>query len=271
MRSTRTRVAAVFASLLVAPFLWWAPAEAATPTLSVDDVEWFEESPLGPFFHILVRLSAPTDHAVSVSYHTADGTAQGGWQGDPESDYARTGGDVTIPAGETAASSTRELWINDDDRVEGDEHFFVRLYDPVGGTIADGTATILINNASSDRDPPPAFVQPNGVLEADTDTTVSVLLKLGARSATEQTVTVRTAVPPERAATPGEDYEAIVAVLRFPAGTLGRRFDIPILGDQLDEADENINVEVVDGFSTTSPDESMAQVQIVDDDSPSSK
>jgi hypothetical protein len=264
-------VAVVFASALVAPFLWWAPAEAATPTLSVDDVEWFEESPIGPFFHISVRLSAPTDHAVSVRYHTADGTAVGGQRDDPESDYAREAGVVTIPAGETSASSTRELWITDDDRVEPDEHFFVRLYDPVGATIADGTATILINNASSDRDPPPAFVQPNGVLEADTDTTVSVLVKLGARSATEHTVTVRTVVPPEPAATPGEDYEATVAVLTFPAGTLGRRFDIPILGDQLDEADESIRVEVVDGFSTTSPDESTASVHIVDDDSPSSK
>jgi hypothetical protein len=47
--------------------------------------------------------------------------------------------------------------------------------------------------------------------------------------------------------------------------------DIPILGDQLDEATESIDVEVVDWFSTTSPDESTAQVHIHDDDSPSSR
>jgi len=270
MRTT-TRLAIAAATLLVALFTRWAPAEAATPTLSIGDEAWVEESRLGPVLSIYPQLSAPTDHDVRVRYHTVDGTAHGGWQGDPENDYATTSGEVTIAAGRTVPLVPIDVWINDDDRVEADEHFFVRLYDPVGATIADDTATILLENASSDRDPPPAVVQPKSVLAGDTDTTASVLVELGAYSATEQTVTVRTVVPRERAATPGEDYEATVAVLRFPAGTLGRRFDIPILGDQLDEDTENINVEVVDGFSTTSPDESTAQVFINDDDSPSSK
>jgi hypothetical protein len=267
MRSKRSRVAIGFATLLVASFTRWAPAGAATPTLSVDDVDWTEESHIGPYVPIPVRLSAPTDHPVRFSYFTVDGTAHGGFSDDPQNDYFVDGRDVTIAAGQT--TSVVEILINDDDTVEGDENFFLRIYDPVGATIADDSGTALIENATSDRDPPPAFVEPKDVLEGDSDTTASVLVRLGAYSASEQTVTVRTV---ERGgATEGEDYEATVAVLRFPAGTLGRRFDVPILGDQLDEALETFSVEVVDGFSTTSPDESTASVAIYDDDAPSSK
>ena len=78
MRST-TRLAIGFATLLVALFTSWAPAEAATPTLSVEDVEWFEEPRGTPSPVITVRLSAPTDQDVSVGLATVDGTAHGGW------------------------------------------------------------------------------------------------------------------------------------------------------------------------------------------------
>jgi len=269
MRRTSTRLAIVFATVLVATVTRLVPAEAATPSLFVDDIEWFEEPRGIPAPTITVRLSAPTDHDVTVNLATADGTAHGGYNFGPESDFYPVLQRVTIPAGEIGPPQEINLFINNDDVVEGDETFSLRLYESSGAPIADGRATVLVHNASSDTDPPPPVVDRTDVLEDDVDASASIVVRLGAYSATEQTVTVRTRSFGE--ATAGEDYEETTAVLRFPAGTLGRRFDIPILGDQLDEADENINVEVVDGFSTTSPDESMAQVQIVDDDSPSSK
>jgi hypothetical protein len=269
MRSKRFRLASGLATLLVASFTRWAPAEAATPSLSVDDVTWEEESHIAPYVSVPIRLSAPTDHAVSFNWFTDDGTAHGGFSNDRENDYITIGGKVTIAAGETLTAV--DVFINDDNVVEGDENFSVRIYDPVGATIADGSGTVLLHNAESDRDPPPAFVESKDVLEADTDTTASVLVRLGAYSTTEQTVTVRTAEGGAIPATEGEDYEATVAVLKFPAGTLSRRFEVPILGDQLDEPLEAFEVGVVDGFSTTSPDESTASVGIYDDDGPSSK
>jgi len=267
MRSMRFRLSIGFATLLVALCTRVAPASAATPTLSVGpDIEIFEEARGIPTANVVVRLSAPTDHQVTAQLMTVDGTAFGDYVGD--SDYFNETTRVTIPAGETSSNEV-SIGIVADDLVEGDEHFFVRLLDPVGATIADGSATVVIHNADTDQDPPPALVDSKDVPEADTDTTVSVLVRLGAYSSTEQTVTVRTRDVGD--ATAGEDYEGVVVVLRFPAGTLTQRFNVTIHGDQLDEDPESFLVEVVDGFSTTTPWEGSNSVTIYDDDSPSSK
>ena len=270
MRRTSTRLAIVFATVLVATVTRLVPAEAATPSLFVDDIEWFEEPRGIPAPTITVRLSAPTDHDVTVNLATADGTAHGGYNFGPESDFYPVLQRVTIPAGEIGPPQEINLFINNDDVVEGDETFSLRLYESSGAPIADGRATVLVHNASSDTDPPPPVVDRTDVLVDDVDASASIVVRLGAYSATVQTVTVRTRSFGE--ATAGEDYEETTAVLRFPAGTLGRRFDIPILGDQLDEGTEEFLVEVVYGFSTVRFEETgQNEVNIFDDDGPSAK
>lgn len=264
MRSTRSRLVIGVATLLVASFTHWLPADAALPSLSVADAQVVEEAAV-PSAQVRIRLSATSTTAVSVGFLTVEGSAIGGNEG--TGDYTNASGRLTIPAG--AAFRDVSIPIVADDRVEGDESFFVRLFDPTGATIADGSGTVVIHDAATDRDPPPALVESKAVLEGDTDTSVSVLVRLGAYSATAQTVTVEAGG--SGSATAGQDYEETTAVLQFPAGTRTRRFSVPILGDQLDEAPETFRVAVVDDLSTTVPWNGANDVTIYDDDEPSSK
>ena len=75
---------------------------------------------------------------VSVAYSTEDGTATAG------SDYAAASGTLTFAAGET--SKMIHVDIEGDALAEGNENFKVNLSNPVGATIADGTATGTIVN-----------------------------------------------------------------------------------------------------------------------------
>ena len=107
---------------------------ARAPRLSIADVRGAEDaSPLA----FTVSLAAVGGLDVSVDYETSNGTATAG------SDYTRTSGTLTIPAGRT--SGTIEVPILQDTTVEGDETFTVTLTRPadeilaITGTEATGT------------------------------------------------------------------------------------------------------------------------------------
>ncbi len=98
--------------------------------MSIGDVEKEEgnagQSPM-TFF---VTLSAPAPSAVTVTYHTVNGTATAG------SDYVATSGTVTISQGGTYGL----LYVNlIGDTVKGpDENFKVILDSATNATIGDG-------------------------------------------------------------------------------------------------------------------------------------
>src|SRR5207253_3217247 len=97
-------------------------------------------------FTFTVTLSTSADHAITVDYTTADGTATAG------SDYTTTSGTLTFAAGET--SKTVTVPVNDDAVVENDETFFVNLsnarYDGASDStrvdITDGQGVGTIQN-----------------------------------------------------------------------------------------------------------------------------
>ena len=104
-----------------------------TPEVSVADTRAKENQWHMPFW---VSLSRASSRDVTVDYATADGTAVA------NSDYWPISGTLTIPAKSTGAPLTVQLIR--DTVSESDETFTLGLSNPVGATIADGSATATI-------------------------------------------------------------------------------------------------------------------------------
>jgi PKD repeat protein len=121
---------------------------AVTPTVSIDDVTVVESAggPATATFSVI--LSAPATTTESVSYTTADGTAQAG------SDYVAASGQITFFAGDTQKALT--ISVLDDNLPEPDETFTVRLFAPTAGVEilkGDGIGTILNDDLALNQPP----------------------------------------------------------------------------------------------------------------------
>jgi hypothetical protein len=262
----RVGLAVCAATLLAATFTTGASAGAATlPQLSVQDAEWREEEPSTSFAEVYVELSNPSSSTVEFDYTTADGTAFSG------TDYSPVHGTLALAPGDTSALI--EVAILRDDVVEDTEHFFVQIFNPVNATIADARATVTELNALTDTDPPSAAIFDTGVREGDSgDTVANFLVRLGARSSSERTVTVQTREV-ANGATEGVDYDPVTTVLTFPAGVLTKRFQVNVNGDTVDEPDEQLRAVIVFAYSdiAASYSDGTADGIVYDDDQPSSK
>ena len=113
---------------------------AAPTTVSIGDAATLEGAPgAGNALSFPVSLSAPAPAGgVTVSYGTADGTAQAG------SDYNVNTGTLTFAAGEQQKLVT--VQVVGDAANEPDETVFVTLSNPSGATLARPTGTGMIIN-----------------------------------------------------------------------------------------------------------------------------
>ena len=112
-----------------------------TPSISISDISVTESDPAAVSAVFTVSLSASSEHAISVNYTVASGTAVVG------TDLENVAGRLDIPAGQT--SGTIMVPITNDILDEFDETFTVNLASPSGAAIARGTATgtIVDNDA----------------------------------------------------------------------------------------------------------------------------
>lgn len=108
------------------------------PSLSVAGASAAEGNSGTTPFSFGVTLSHAATKPVSVKYATADKSAIAG------SDYAATIGTLTFAPGETTKAIV--VSVVGDTAVEPDETFTLTLTDPVGATIATGSATGTISN-----------------------------------------------------------------------------------------------------------------------------
>ena len=110
----------------------------AQPSISIGDASVAEgNSGTTPLvFHL--TLSRPVSWKVSVSYATADETANA------PSDYAAAQGTITFTSGET--TKTIAVQVNADTVSESDETLTISLSRAVNATIKDGSATGTITN-----------------------------------------------------------------------------------------------------------------------------
>ena len=173
---------------------------------------------------LMVELASPTYEEVSVSYATTDGTALAG------EDYEMAFGSLTIPAGQ----ERREINVAllDDDSLELDEAFTVTLSSPEGAKLGDaeGIGTI------TDNDVPGLSVSGGTGTEGGVVDFVVTLAPSGVKTATVSYATS------DGTATAGEDYAAMMGTVTFPPGETTRTITVPLLEDEVDEAEETFAV-----------------------------
>ncbi|HZZ30144.1 MAG TPA: Calx-beta domain-containing protein [Pirellulales bacterium] len=123
----------------------------ALPSISLGNASVTEGNSGNKSMTFTVKLSAPTNQAVTVNYATSAGTATA------NTDYVQTTGVLTIPANATSATFT--VPVKGDTTVESDETFNVTLSTPSGATIAVGKAV----GAILDDDGAPVPATPTGL------------------------------------------------------------------------------------------------------------
>ena len=209
------------------------------PTLSISGVTVTEGSGSAVF---RVGLNKQSGDVVTVVYATSDGTATAG------ADYAATGGTLTFEPGETRQTISVE--VLDDDEVEGDETFTVRLSNARNATLGVQEATGTIRDDESDGGRPPGL--PELVIY---DVTVaedagSAVFRVGLSAESDQAVTVayRTS---DWTATAGADYAATNGTLVFQPGETRKVITVPVLDDSEEEGTETFTVRLSDVGNAT--------------------
>ena len=175
-----------------------------------------------------VTLSAARSAPVSVSWRTTRGSAKSG------TDYTAANGTLTFPAG--ATSRTIPVSIRGDTTVEGNEVFYVDLTAPSGATIADARAagSILNDDGTSTFSFSAASYR-----KTENGGSVTITVRRTGGLAGGRSVRYSTA---NGTASAGPDYTARNGTLTFGAGVETASFQVPIMNDALDEANETVNL-----------------------------
>ena len=172
-------------------------------------------------------------------------------------DYQGIGATLTIPAGETEATISVQL-LNDSDH-EPTETFEVRLANPSNSVIADGTGEARI----LDDDTPTISIDDLSVAESAGTATATVRLS---RPAYDE-VTLRYGTVANTATAADYTHQSQVTVT-IPAGLTTATVAVPILPDDIHEADESFFVDLSDPAGADLGSDVRAVITIVDDDAP---
>lgn len=211
------------------------------PSLSIADVTVTEG--VGPA-RLSATLSAPSGRAITVGYSTEDGTADAG-------DRPAASGTLTIEPGK--AGGVIELAVTNDPRDEDAQAFGVSLAPVDGATVADGEATVTIE----DDDAPPT-VSIDDVTRQEEHVAATFTVTLSAAS--EKTVTMRADTASVTASGgascgPGVDYVVLANTpLTFAPGTLTKTLDVQICEDGVDENVETATVQLAQLANATASD-----------------
>lgn len=232
----------------------------ATLTILDDEISVAFASPVfvvnedGGNATLSVRRLGGTNSVSTVRYSTTNGTATAGL------DYSPTSGTLNFNPGETL--KTVNIPVIDDNLIEGDENFFVGLYNPSTGVQVGnpGFATVVILDNDA------GFFFTNTVIQVLENATNAVITVVRTNPLTG-TVSVNYATE-DGSAIAGADYQAVTGTLVFTNGESVKSFLVPIVDDQLAEGDEFFTV----SLSSPSPgssllDPSVQTVIIVDNDS----
>jgi sugar lactone lactonase YvrE len=209
-----------------------APAQVVPPTLAIADASTSEGDSGAKMLSLVVGLSKITDVDVSFDVETDSGTAH------PGLDYmSMTTQRYTIPRGQL--SVTFNVPIYGDTVAEGDEDFVVNLRSPAGATIARAQARARILN----DDRPTLYVEDAQVVEGPAGgfRTVQVVVRLSFPCTQATAAFVRTATSPD--AISGVDFEPRSdTMVVFDAGRTRQVFDVRIIGDDIAEGTETLQV-----------------------------
>jgi uncharacterized repeat protein (TIGR01451 family) len=206
-------------------------ASAFHPGLRVGDLGILEGDSGERSLALPVSLSGPSRDTITVTYATADGTAQAG------SDYRATAGTLTLPAGSTSGAVS--VPVLGDAIVEPDETFELGLAAATNAWVEDGQGIGTILN--DDAAPLPSLsVGDTTVREPRVGTRVArfVVTLSGAAS---QAVTVGYGTV-DGTATAGSDYVAVSGSLTIPAGATSGSIGVTILADHVVDPRERFSL-----------------------------
>ena len=206
-----------------------------------------------------VRLRPASMVATSIDYADAgSGTAT------PGVDYVPLSpGMLVFAPGDTVKTVT--VQVRGDELVESDETVLVALSNPVGASIAVGTATGTIVN----DDAPELWLEPDAVIEGDHGSQY-LIYTAKLHPVSPHSVTVSYSDAGTGTATPGIDYDFLEpGTLVFSPGEREKSFGVIVHGDTAPEDDETVvavlshpaNADIVPGRDA-------ATATIVDDDLP---
>ena len=197
-------------------------AADATPGLSIADAVNVAEGRDAVF---RVTLRPATNHVVSVTYTTMDGTAVA------DADYTPVTGTLRFEPRET--TKTIRVPVLLDTMTEQSETFTVELSNPGGSTLADpiGVGTIRADPAPSLR-----IGDATPVAEGD-----EAVFTVTLTPPNEQVVTVDYTTT-DGTAVADEDYSATSGTLRFAPGDTSKTIRVPTLRDAVAEPVETFTV-----------------------------
>ncbi len=176
-----------------------------------------------------VLLQPASASAVTVNYATSPSSASAG------TDYTTKTGTLTIPAGSTKA--TVQVAVLGDDLIEGDEQFSLNLSGAVNATIDDGSAYCVIFD---DDVAPVVSVSDTTVAEGNTGTADAAFeISLSAPSPVTSSVVYTTG---NSSASAPADYTTVSGTAVFQPGQTSKIVHIPVIGDRVDENDEQFYV-----------------------------
>jgi solute carrier family 8 (sodium/calcium exchanger) len=186
----------------------------------------------------LTILREPCESTLSVHYETVDGTAKAG------SDFEAQKGDLKFEEGEYF--KTISIKIFDDDEVEEDEHFMVKLSEVPGSELdlegADKSMTALVTIIDDDE---PGEV---GFLEEHVNITVEeskgiVEVPVTRQNGSAGVIKVKYTTV-DGTAIAGRDYTMMSDEIEFQRGEITKLLRIPITQDQRYECDETFDVKL---------------------------
>lgn len=206
-----------------------------------------------------LSLSQPTSATIAVNYATTNGTATAG------GDYIATTGTLTFAPGETQKSIL--VPIIGDLTNEPDETLRVLLSNPIGATLADGDATGTILNDDGPAAPKLSITDAT-VLEGNSGTKpASFTVSLSAAPTAPITVAYATS---SGTATSGSDFLATSGTLTFAPGQTTKSVVVQVVGDTVDEPDEQFVVNLSNPVGASIADGQGTGLIRDDDDPPPS-
>ena len=211
---------------------------ADQPILTIENTQRTENAEsFGTPLDFTLRLSEPAQSDVTVEFRTYGGTARQGF------DFVGTAsGTLTIPAGETTATISREA--NGDEIDESDESFIVELSNPTNAAFPDNAlvqraiGTIIDDEGSDQR--PAVFVDGGRIAESNEGTRTAVFdVRLSEPQDGSVTFDYQTR---DGSAEAGTDYQAQQGSLTFAAGEIQKTVSVPITGDTTVEPSESFSL-----------------------------
>ncbi len=181
---------------------------------------------------ITVKRSGSNLGTVMVDYTVTDGTASFG------SDYSgATSGTLTFAPGQ--ATRTFQVGIINDALDEGTETVNLQLSNPQGGALLGTPAAAVLD--ITDNEPVVQFTTAK-YTASETATKATITVKRVGSTAGTVMVDYQTS---DGTATDTQDYTGVTGTLTFGPGVASRTFAVTLLPDAVDEANETVNLTLI--------------------------